>query len=178
MPLDLGAGGGGVALRHQQEGAARALQARLQGGEIGATRSQYPQVGLQLTRTTRRPEKSDSATSRPSGSWSGQGPSAGPTGTSATAVPPATTASRWSRRSNNPALLADHLQQEVDGPADQDGEHQHQKPQRHVHAGPPTPPFARLPEEQSPRRTLGTYRFRCDVSDHESRGMHGTFEVR
>lgn len=24
----------------------------------------------------------------------------------------------------------------------------------------------------------GTYRFRCDVSDHESRGMHGTFEVK
>ncbi len=24
----------------------------------------------------------------------------------------------------------------------------------------------------------GTYRFRCNVSDHESRGMHGTFVVR
>jgi uncharacterized cupredoxin-like copper-binding protein len=27
-------------------------------------------------------------------------------------------------------------------------------------------------------KKAGTYRFRCDVSDHESRGMHGTFEVK
>jgi uncharacterized cupredoxin-like copper-binding protein len=27
-------------------------------------------------------------------------------------------------------------------------------------------------------KTPGTYRFRCDVSDHESRGMRGTFVVR